>query len=95
MPTRPVIDQFLAHIPAGAFDQSRQKPMHGGEVWQLPKRLGPDQFPAAACICRIVAQHEPANAIGDTRLQPLEATIISAVSLARDNSELTRLLIGD
>jgi len=61
--------------------------VHRREIGQVAEGLRTDQLPAAACIRRIVLQHEPAHTVRDARLDPLESGIVAAAPLARDDAE--------
>ena len=89
MPAAAVVHQFLAHLPSGALDECGEKSVHAGKIGQFTKRVRAHQLPATACVGCIIAQHEAADAIGDARLQPFEATVIAAVALAGDEAELS------
>src|SRR5690242_15631569 len=71
--------------------QRRQETVQAIEIRQLQEQIAPERLQPASGIARAVTQDRAAHAIGDARLQLLEAGCLAADALPGDEADLRPL----
>src|SRR6202165_1681839 len=79
---RPIDDVDIGDLVSFAAYQRRQKAMQPIEVWHRKKHPAPKPFQAAAGVAGAIAQNRVAHAIGNARLDFLEAGVLASDPLA-------------
>src|ERR1700687_3737985 len=86
VPARPIDDVDIADVKAFAPDQRRQKAMQPVEIRQLKDQVAPKSLQPASGVARTVFQNRAAHAVGDARLQSLEARTFAPHALSGDQA---------
>ena len=77
----------IADLVAFAPDQRRQEAMQPVEIRQRQEQIAAERLQPAAGVAGAVAQHRAAHAVGDARLEFLEAGVLAADALAGDQAD--------
>ncbi len=84
---RPVHHVDVADLVALALDQRRQEAVQPVEIRQRQKQIALKRLEAATGVARAVAQDRAAHAVGNARLEFLEAGRLAADALAGDQPD--------
>ena len=90
---RPVDHVDIADRRSPRADQRRQEAMQPVEIGQRQEDVAAERLQAAAGVARAVPQHRAAHAVGDARLQLLEAGVLAPDALAGDQADARRRLL--